>query len=89
MGKFYKFVEKLLTKKTTIFGQEFYYATFIAMIVFFCLSILNIFSFIFALIDGSFYLAIMRMFLFCWSTGFLYYSWLLNEMNLILSKHKT
>ena len=89
MGKFYKWVEKIFTVKTTIFGIEVFYASLVAMTIFSILAIMNTYNFILALIALNFYWALAQLFLFSWNTGFLYYNWLLNRMQMEIAKNKT
>jgi len=88
MGTFWKKVEKLFTKKTTIFGKEIYIASFSLIILFSGLATFNLFNFILAVIAGDFYWALGQLLLFSWNTGLLYYNWLLNKMQIEIAKSK-
>lgn len=88
MSRFYNWVGKVFTKKTTIFGMEFFNLNLVLIVLFFILSIINTFNFIMMLIASVFYPALIQLFLFTCNTGFLYWYWMSNKMKIIISKNK-
>lgn len=88
MSRFRNFIKTIVTKKITIFKIEFFYSTLFAIVLFFILSVMNIFNFIIALIASNFYWALGQSILFAWNTGFLYYNWLLNKIQISMEKSK-
>ena len=75
-------LSKFSMKRISIFGNKFHMLSFIAIIFFAILAFMNIVSFVSALATLNFYKSLMELLLFSWNTGFLYYNYLLDKLQL-------